>query len=134
MRAIKVQTSLPTWLNIIFIEALLKICNIDYRKYLSFVDLVVSLYVQISATGARTLGMGAALVEILAQEMRTCNNFHVQENLQQALADSNGRRQNHAAECCGCSHHDAKSAGTYTLVAVSLLVTATMTSYEAIIL
>lgn len=95
---------------------------------------MVSFYVQTSATGARTLGVGTALVEILAREIWTCNNYHVLENVQQVLTDPNGRGQDQAAECCGCIHQDAKSAGTYILVAISLLGQAAVTSYESIIL
>ncbi|KAG0615962.1 hypothetical protein M758_5G079600 [Ceratodon purpureus] len=68
-------------------------------------------FLEISATGARILGIGAALVEILAQEMRTCKSYHVPENMQEALSDSNGIRQDHAAECCGCIHQDSKCTG-----------------------
>jgi len=82
---------------------------------------MVLLYVQTSATGARNFGMGIVLVEISAQEMWTCKKYHVFENLQ--LTESSNRRSDRAADCCGCIHQDAKSAGTDTLVAVTLLVT-----------
>ena len=57
-------------------------------------------------------------MEILAQEMRTCKSYHVPENMQEALSDSNGIRQDHAAECCGCILQDSKCTGTYNHVVV----------------
>lgn len=97
-----VQTSSVT----LFIE------NSYHGKYLSPTDLVLLINFQISATGAGALGLGAALVEILAQEMRTCHKFHVWDTRQQS--HSIDRRQEYAAMCCGCIQQDANISGTDT--------------------
>ena len=114
----QVQTYLATWLTISF---LLKSLSLNYLRFLSYGHQEVLLHVQISATDARALGIGAALVEILAQERRTCEYYHVPESLQPALSNFNGGLQDHAAECCGCIHQDSKGTGTYILVVVVLL-------------
>lgn len=73
---------------------------------------VILINFQISATGAGALGLGAALVEILAQEMRTCHKYHVWDTRQQS--HSIDTRQEPAAKCCGCIQQKANIAGTYT--------------------
>nr|XP_024365719.1 uncharacterized protein LOC112277514 isoform X2 [Physcomitrium patens] len=65
-------------------------------------------FLETSTTDASTLGMATVLVEILAQEFRTCNHCHVSKNLKQALPASNTRHQGNAAECCGCLQQDGK--------------------------
>jgi hypothetical protein len=113
----QVQTYLATWLTISFLLKLLqKSLILNYLRFLSYGHQELLLHFQISATDARALGIGAALVEILAQERRTCEYYHVPERLQPALSNFNGRLQDHAAECCGCIHQDSKGSGTIYLL------------------